>query len=215
MRGLAPLVVVVLALSAPAIALADQGADAQVEIYHQFRTAFDAHRFQEALPLAQKLVTITEEQYGANDRALVNPLANLGTTQYRLGDYAAAEQTYLRGIKIVEDGGAGADRLLLQPLHGLGATYFARKEYDEASVILKRALDLSRNLDGLFNPQQMQILEPLISRKRNASSSIPCARPRTPTERATCVCCAHSIAMHTGPSAWVATRPRERCMHEL
>jgi tetratricopeptide (TPR) repeat protein len=163
MRGLAPLVVVVLALSAPAIALADQGADAQVEIYHQFRTAFDAHRFQEALPLAQKLVTITEEQYGANDRALVNPLANLGTTQYRLGDYAAAEQTYLRGIKIVEDGGAGADRLLLQPLHGLGATYFARKEYDEASVILKRALDLSRNLDGLFNPQQMQILEPLIS----------------------------------------------------
>ena len=168
MRGFAPLVVVVLAMSAPAIARADQRADqgadaARIEIYHEFRTAFDAHRFKEALPLAAKLVQTTEDQYGANDRALVNPLTNLGTTQYRLADYAAAEQTYLRGIKIVEDGGAGADRLLLQPLHGLGATYFARKQYEEASAILKRALDLSRNLDGLFNAQQMQILEPLIS----------------------------------------------------
>lgn len=162
MRGFAPLVVVaVLAMSAPAIAMADADAD-RAEVYRQFRTAFDAHRFQEALPLAEELVKMTEERYGPNDRALVNPLTNLGTTQYRLADYASAEQTYLRGIKIVEDGGAGADRLLLQPLHGLGATYFARKEYDGASAILKRALDLSRNLDGLFNPEQMPILEPLI-----------------------------------------------------
>lgn len=164
MRGFALLVVVALAMSAPAIAIADQGADAdRIEIYHEFRAAFDAHRFEQALPLAAKLVKMTEDRYGTNDRALVNPLTNLGTTQYRLADYSAAEQTYLRAIEIVEAGGAGADRLLLQPLHGLGATYLARKEYEEASVILKRALDLSRNLDGLFNPQQMQILEPLIS----------------------------------------------------
>ena len=163
MRDLALLAVVVLAMSAPAIAVADQVADAdRVARYHEFRVAFDAHRFKEALPLAEQLVQMTAEQYGTHDRALVNPLSNLGTTQYRLADYGAAQQTYLRAIQIVEDGGGGADRLLLQPLHGLGATYFARREYDAASVILKRAVDLSRNLDGLFNPQQLQILEPLI-----------------------------------------------------
>ena len=157
MRDIALLLVVALRV---ALVAAATDAD-RVEVYHQFRTAFDAHQFGAALPLAEKLVTMTEEQYGASDRALVNPLCNLATTQYRLADYASAEKIYARGIKIVEDGGGGADRLLLQPLHGLGATYFARAEYDEASVVLKRALDLSRNLDGLFNPQQMQILEPL------------------------------------------------------
>jgi tetratricopeptide (TPR) repeat protein len=51
---------------------------------------------------------------------------------------------------------------LLRPLHGLGATYFATRQYEDASLILKRALDLSRNLDGLFNLEQMSILDPLI-----------------------------------------------------
>src|SRR5581483_712932 len=134
----------------------------RVQAYHEFRAAFDARRYQDALPLAEKLVSMTEEQYGAADRALVNPLSNLGTTQYRLHDYKTAEKTFLRTIKIVEDSGGGADRALLRPLHGLGATYFATHQYEDASLILKRALDLSRNLDGLFNLEQMSILDPLI-----------------------------------------------------
>ena len=147
-------------VSAPASAVTDPE---RVQVYREFRTAFDAHHFEVALPLAGKLVSMTEEQYGAADRSLVNPLSNLGTTQYRMGDYKSAEQTFLRSVKIVEDSGGGADRLMMRPLHGLGATYFASRQYDEASVALKRALDLSRNLDGLFNPAQMQILEPLIA----------------------------------------------------
>src|SRR5690242_92544 len=114
MRDIALLLVVASGMASPAIAVTD--AD-RVEVYHQFRSAFDARQFKEALPIAEKLVMLTEEQYGAADRALVNPLCNLGTTQYRLADYAAAEKTYAQGIKIVEDGGGGADRLLLQPLH--------------------------------------------------------------------------------------------------
>ncbi len=149
-------------VSVPAAASTDAE---RLDVYHQFRAAFDAHHYQEALPLAQQLVTLTEEQYGASDRALVNPLSNLGTTQYRLGDYKDAEATYLRGVKIVEDSGGNgnADRLLLKPLHGLGVTYYASGQYEDASIALKRALDLSRNLDGLFNAGQVAILDPLIA----------------------------------------------------
>jgi tetratricopeptide (TPR) repeat protein len=146
-------------LSASAAAVTD--AD-RVQIYHEFRAVFDSHGYKEALPLAEKLVSLTEEQYGGADRALVNPLSNLATTQYRLGDFKAAEQTFLRSVKIVEDSGGGADRALLIPLHGLGATYFASGQYEDASLVLKRAVDLSRNLDGLFNGGQMGILDPLI-----------------------------------------------------
>jgi len=147
---------------APVCAAAVTDAE-RVEAYHEFRTAFDAHRYNDALPLAEKLVSMTEEQYGSADRALVNPLANLATTQYRLRDYKSAEQTYLRSVKLAEGSGGTADRLLLQPLHGLGATYYATRQYEDASLVLKRALDLSRNLDGLFNAGQMEILNPLIA----------------------------------------------------
>jgi tetratricopeptide (TPR) repeat protein len=153
----ASLAVGAFAASAEAVTDADR-----VQVYHDFRMAFDARQYKDALPLAEKLVSLTEEQYGGADRALVNPLSNLGTTQYRLRDFKSAEEIFLRSIKIVEESGGGADRALLRPLHGLGATYFATGQYDDASLILKRALDLSRNLDGLFNLEQMSILDPLI-----------------------------------------------------
>jgi len=152
----------------PAIGLLLAGAVAavtdadRVQVYHEFRAVFDARHYTEALPIAEKLVALTEEQYGSSDRALINPLANLGTTHYRLRDFKKAEETFVRTVKIVEDSGGGADRALLRPLHGLGATYFATGQYEDASLILKRALDLSRNLDGLFNLEQMSILDPLI-----------------------------------------------------
>ena len=152
-------IIAVSILAGPAVAVTD--AD-RVQVYHEFRAAFDAKQYKDALPLAQKLVSLTEDQFGGTDRALINPLSNLGTTQYRLRDFKAAEDTFLRSIKIVEDSGGGADRALLRPLHGLGATYFATGQYEDASLILKRALDLSRNLDGLFNLEQMSILDPLI-----------------------------------------------------
>src|ERR1700736_6177234 len=146
-------------LAGPATAVTD--AD-RVQVYHEFRAAFDTRHYKDALPLAEKLVSLTQEQFGGTDRALINPLSNLGTTQYRLRDFKTAEATFLRAVKIVEDSGGGADRSLLRPLHGLGATYFATGQYEDASLILKRALDLSRNLDGLFNLEQMSILDPLI-----------------------------------------------------
>jgi tetratricopeptide (TPR) repeat protein len=134
----------------------------RVQVYHDFRAEFDARKYPEALSLAEKLVALTEEQYGPTDRSLAIPLCNLATTQYRLHDYPRAEATYLRTVRIVEDSGGGADRALLRPLHGLGATYFATHQYEDAALMLKRALDLSRNLDGLFNLEQISILDPLI-----------------------------------------------------
>jgi len=151
---------------APPAALAVTDAE-RVAVYQEFRTAFDAHRYQEALPLAGKLLALTEEQYGAGDRELINPLSNLGTTQYRLHDYKSAEDTYLRGVKIAAATGGNADRLMLRPLHGLGATYYAMQQYEDASLTLQRALDLSRNLDGLLNSGQLAILEPLIASLTN------------------------------------------------
>ena len=107
-------------------------------------------------------MTLTEEQYGEDNAALVNPLGNLATTAYRMKDYPTAEKNYLRTVEILETTGGNADRQLLRPLHGLGVTYLALQQYEDASTQLKRAVDLSRNLDGLFNVEQLEYLQPLI-----------------------------------------------------
>lgn len=133
----------------------------RLQVYTEFRAVFDTRQYADALPLAVKLVSMTEQQYGTADRALVNPLSNLGTTEYRLHDLKSAERDFVRSVKIAEGSGGVADRMLLRPLHGLGATYFAARQYEDAALMLKRALDLSRNLDGLFNAGQMSMLEPL------------------------------------------------------
>ena len=79
-------------------------------------------------------------------------------------DYPAAEKDYQRSVQILEQTSRQPRTAqLLRPLHGLGASHFAEKAYVDASVALKRAIDLSRNLDGLFNVEQLEILDPLIA----------------------------------------------------
>src|SRR6184192_268635 len=182
------------AVLTPAVALAVTDAE-RVAVYRDFRAAFDAHRYLDALPLAEKLVALTQEQYGANGRELVNPLANLGTTRYRMGDYKGAEEVYLRSVKIAADTGGNGDRLLLRPLQGLGATYYATRQYEDASVTLQRALDLSRNLDCLLNPGQMPILYPLIGSLVNLERHGEADRE-------------FQYAVRVAESAWGSTDPR-------
>src|SRR6187551_2365029 len=83
----------------PAVAVTDAE---RINANQQFREAFDARRYAEALPLAQKVVDLTEEQYGKDARALVNPLTNLGTVHYRLKDFPAAEKEYQRSVEILD-----------------------------------------------------------------------------------------------------------------
>ena len=118
-RSIAALAIAVLGSlgAAPAAAVTD---DERTAIYMQFRALFDAGSYQEALPMAEQLVTATEQQYGAKDRALVNPLANVGTTQLRLGNFAAAENAYTRALTILDSTATTTDRARLRPLQGLG-----------------------------------------------------------------------------------------------
>lgn len=130
--------------------------------YRQFREHFDARRFAEALPAAEQVVALTEQQFGANSPELVKPLLNLATTQKRLKNLQASEATYKRALRIVDETEGGYSRGVIEPLHGLGTTYFESGQYGNAAESLRRAVDVSRKLDGLFNVQQLPLVEALI-----------------------------------------------------
>lgn len=145
--------------AAPARAVTD--AD-RMSVYREFRAQFDARQYAAAKPLAEKLVQLTEEQYGAEELQLSTPLTNLATVNYKLGDYPTAIQNYQRSLRILQSKSTMADKLQIRPLHGLGVSFIGANDPQSAVVALKRAADLSRNTEGLFNINQIEFIDPLI-----------------------------------------------------
>ena len=133
-----------------------------LQIFARFRSALEANDLATAGERARELVEVTEARHGKDSRELVNPLTNLGTVEFRRGDFAAAEANYQRAINLIEGQLSGADRLLIRPLQGLGETWLATNRPIEAITVLRRAVDLSRNLDGLYNAEQLDAVDALI-----------------------------------------------------
>jgi tetratricopeptide (TPR) repeat protein len=153
-------VALALTLAFVAAPLAAEGERAAA--YQQFRDHFAARRFADALPAAEQVVTLTEQEYGADSAEMIKPLLNLATTQLRLKNLGAAESTYRRALRITEAREGGFSRAVIEPLHGLGLTYYAGQQFQSSADSLRRAVDVSRKLDGLFNINQLPLVQSLI-----------------------------------------------------
>jgi tetratricopeptide (TPR) repeat protein len=131
--------------------------DSRLEAYQQFRTLYDQARYDEALPVAKRVVELSE---ASEDRDHELPIAfnNLGATQYQLADYAAAEGSYRTSLELLESTQGISSRRLVVPLAGLGAAYAAQDKHEVAAELFDRALAVSRRADGLFNLQQLPLL---------------------------------------------------------
>jgi tetratricopeptide (TPR) repeat protein len=143
------------ASQAPATILA---LDPRMEAYEQFRGFYDTAHFEEALPFARRVVELSEAD---PERSYELPIAynNLGATQYQLGDYKAAEASYVKSLEVLEASQGISSRRLIVPLAGLGAVYAATDQHQLAAQLLDRALAVSRRSNGLFNLAQLPLIE--------------------------------------------------------
>lgn len=134
----------------------------RVEVYKEFLAHFNEKKYEEARPLAEKLVSMTEEQYGAEEMQLITPLTNLATVHYKQGNYESAIETYQRSLRILQARSTISDKQQIIPLHGLGVSFLANNDPESAVIALKRAADISRNNDGLYNLGQVEFIDALI-----------------------------------------------------
>jgi len=142
--------------AAPPAAAAERDA-----AYQAFRRDFDAGRYSEALPSAERVVSLTE-QLDEHHPDLARALNNLGATQYQLHDYVAAEKAYARALGLIEEAHGALSPRLVAPLRGLALTYEGIGRNELAVPLLERAVSISRRSSGLFNPGQRELLAPLI-----------------------------------------------------
>jgi tetratricopeptide (TPR) repeat protein len=135
-----------------------QPIDQRMETYDQFRALFETARFEEALPLAKRVVELSETD---RDSETELPIAynNLAATQFQLGDYKAAEESYKKSLSLLEASQGISSRRMITPLAGLGTVYAATDQHTLAVKEFDRALAVSRRSEGLFNLAQLPVIE--------------------------------------------------------
>ena len=132
--------------------------DPRMEAYDQFRRLYETERFDEALPLARRVIELSEQ---GSDHEYELPIAynNLGATQYQLGEHVAAEASYRHSLELLEASVGISSRRLIVPLAGLGAVHAALDQHALAAAYFSRALAVSRRAEGLFNLAQLPLIE--------------------------------------------------------
>ncbi len=141
---------------------AEEPSDERTTAYREFRSAFDAGNYAAALPVAARVVELTQAAYGPDAAEMANPLSNLATTYYRMREYGTALDNYRRALTVLDLQGDAVNARLVPPLHGMGMALRGLQRDDEAITPLKRAVDITRNRDGLHAPSQLPILKALI-----------------------------------------------------
>jgi tetratricopeptide (TPR) repeat protein len=134
-------------------------ADAREQAHAEFKRLLDAGQYAGAAEQARTVVALTERRGAGHDDEMQVALMNLALAEQRAGDYLAAEASYQRVIALIEATGRMTNPRLARAYAGLGSTYHAARRYDLAAASLDRAIALNRRAEGLFNEEQLPLLD--------------------------------------------------------
>jgi CHAT domain-containing protein/tetratricopeptide (TPR) repeat protein len=131
---------------APALTLRTQSQAQLMEESRQLNRDVDRlsgeRRFAEAIPLAQRLVSILERLLGSDDVIVARLVNNLAGYYKETGDYARAESSYMRSLGIVEKKLGPKNPILAFPLSNLASLYHLMGDYAKAEQFYRRTLSV-------------------------------------------------------------------------
>ena len=125
----------------------------------------DQERWEAAIPVAQRMVELTEEELGISLELGV-ALSNLAILQRRLELYEPSEENFVRSIDVIREADGTYSDAVINPLIGLGVNYQLRGAPNQAATIFEEARTVSRRVHGLMNEQQIDILDHLSNTMR-------------------------------------------------
>jgi TonB family protein len=125
----------------------------------EFRRLYDAGDYPAAVGQALAVLAEAERREPVDAEELQVALMNLGLVQRLAGDYLDSEATYRRVIDLIEGAGRVTSPRLARAHAGLALTYYAARRYDLAVPSFERAIALNRRAEGLFNEDQLPLLD--------------------------------------------------------
>lgn len=124
-----------------------------------FDRLFAVDDFDAAVGIGEQMVDLTAEEFGADSVETGKAYTELGAAQREAGDFADAEESYLRAVEIMRKTGGPYSENLIDPLVGLGDTYQADAQYLNAVSAYNEARSVNRRVYGLLNEAQIPILD--------------------------------------------------------
>jgi TonB family protein len=101
---------------------------------------FNAGKFEQALPDAERAVSLREEALGSDHVEVAKSLSNLATVLNELGKFDRARDAYERALPILEGKLGADDTLTNQTREDLAGVYFKLGDYRKAQALLEVAL---------------------------------------------------------------------------
>lgn len=116
-------------------------------------------RHEAAVPLAERLVELTEAEFGVDSVEAARAHQKLGHVRTLVGAYDLAEQAFLHAVDVVRRVDSPYTALAIDPLLGLGDSYQSAGHHINAIAAYSEARTVSRRVYGLLNAGQAEILD--------------------------------------------------------
>lgn len=112
-------------------------------LYNQLgNTCFKSEDFAKAKEAYTEALHAFETTGGSKHPYVAVSLGNLGTAQWKMGDYEASAKSMEESVSILHErsGGSDEDVMVAEALHNLGTVKILMKDFEGAKIVLDRAL---------------------------------------------------------------------------
>lgn len=133
----------------------------ETEIEIEQRLAAEAYTG--AVPLADRLIELTEAEFGATSLEAAEAHQRAGQVRSLAGEHERAEQAFLHAVDIVRNLDGPYTALAIDPLLGLGDSYQSAGNHMNAIAAYSEARTVSRRAYGLLNDGQVEMLDRITS----------------------------------------------------
>jgi tetratricopeptide (TPR) repeat protein len=141
---LAAMLLVVSFTGVPAIAQQDEAA----ALHKRVLELYQAGKFSEAIPLAERVLAIREKAFGPDHPEIATVLNSLAVLYTAQGRYAEAEPLLKRSLAIREKVLGSGQPNFAQSLNSLAVLYRDQGRYADAESLHKRALAIFWSVDS-------------------------------------------------------------------
>ena len=133
----------------------------RLEAQLELRDLVDQEEYIDAIPVAERVVELTQEEFGPTSSEAAVAFSNLGEVQRRAGSFEESGQNFLAAVEIFRETEGEFTESVITPLLGLGVSYQAMGEYPQAVTVFEEARTINRRAFGLLNEDQIVILDHL------------------------------------------------------
>jgi TonB family protein len=131
----------------------------RIEAQIEMRALAERGSYEEAVPVGEQVVRLTETEFGRRSRETADALTELAGVQRLAGQHNDAELNFLEAVETYRDIEGPYSALLVEPLVGLGDNYRGAGQHQNAVSAYNEARTVSRRAYGLLSERQIPIMD--------------------------------------------------------